>query len=84
MIRNYFITTLRNLYRNKVFTLINIFGLAIGLACVILFFLWVSDEVSYDRFHQNRDRVFNLLSIFSREESNFHVGNPLPPGTHPE
>ena len=48
MIRNYFITTIRNLVRNKIFALINIFGFAIGLACVILFFLWVSDEVSYE------------------------------------
>jgi len=78
MIRNYFMTTLRNLIRNKVFALINIFGLAIGLACVILFFLWVSDEVSYDRFHQNKDRIFNLLSIFSRQETNSMSVTPFP------
>ena len=78
MIRNYFLTTLRNLYRNKVFALINIFGFAIGIACVILFFLWVSDEVSYDRFHENRDRTYNLLSIFSREETNSMSVTPFP------
>ncbi len=78
MIRNYIITTLRNLYRNKVFALINIFGLAVGLACVILFYLWVGDEVSYDRFHQNKERVYNLLSIFSREETNSMSVTPFP------
>ena len=78
MIRNYFLTTLRNLYRNKVFALINIFGFAIGIACVILFFLWVSDEVSYDRFHENRDRTYNLLSIFSREDTNSMSVTPFP------
>ena len=78
MLKNYFLTTLRNLYRNKVFSLINISGLAIGLACVILFFLWVSDEVSYDRFHQNKERTYNLLSIFSQEETNSMSVTPFP------
>ena len=70
MIINYFISTIRNLVRNKVFALINIFCFAIGIPCVILFFLWVSDEVSYDRFHENKERTYNLLSIFTREETN--------------
>lgn len=78
MIRNYFLSTIRNLYRNKVFALINIFGLAIGLACVILFFLWVSDEVSYDRFHENMERTYNLLSVFPSEESNSMSVTPFP------
>lgn len=78
MIRSYFLSTLRNLYRNKVFSLINLFGFAMGIACVILFFLWVSDEVSYDRFHENRDRTYNLLSVFSREESNSMSVTPFP------
>lgn len=78
MIRNYFITTIRNLVRNKVFALINIFGFAIGIACVILFFLWVSDEVSYDRFHENRDRTYNLLSIFARGDGNSMSVTPFP------
>jgi len=64
--------------RNKVFSLINIFGFAIGIACVILFFLWVSDEVSYDRFHENRDRTYNLLSIFARGEGNSMSVTPFP------
>ena len=78
MIRNYFISTIRNLVRNRVFALINIFGFAIGIACVILFFLWVSDEVSYDRFHENRDRTYNLLSIFARGDGNSMSVTPFP------
>jgi len=78
MIRNYFITTIRNLVRNKVFALINIFGFAIGIACVILFFLWVSDEVSYDRFHKNKERTYNLLSIFARGDGNSMSVTPFP------
>jgi len=78
MIRNYFLSTIRNLLRNKVFSLINLLGFAMGIACVILFFLWVSDEVSYDRFHENRNRTYNLLSVFSREESNSMSVTPFP------
>lgn len=78
MFRNYFLSTLRNLYRNKVFSLINIFGFGVGIACVILFFLWVSDEISFDRFHENRERTFNLLSVFSSGEVNSMSVTPFP------
>jgi len=78
MIRNYFLSTIRNLFRNKVYALINIFGFAMGIACVILFFLWVSDEVSYDRFHENKERTYNLLSIFNRGETNSMSVTPFP------
>jgi putative ABC transport system permease protein len=60
------------------FSAINLLGLAIGLVCVILFFLWVKDELSYDRFHRNRERTYNLLTIFSREESNSMSVTPFP------
>lgn len=78
MIRNYFLSTIRNLVKNKVFALINIFGFAVGIACVILFYLWVTDEVSYDRYHENRDRTYNLLSIFARGEENSMSVTPFP------
>ena len=78
MIRNYILTTVRNLFRNKVFALINIIGFAIGIACVILFFLWVSDEVSYDRFHENRDRIFNLVSVFPLDDMHSMSVTPFP------
>ena len=78
MIRNYFLSTIRNLLKNKVFALINIFGFAIGIACVILFYLWVTDEVSYDRFHKNRDRTYNVLTVFSRAEQNSMSVTPFP------
>jgi ABC-type antimicrobial peptide transport system permease subunit len=78
MFRNYFLSTLRNLYRSKVFALINIFGFAVGIACVILFYLWVSDEMSYDRFHENRGRSYNLLSVFTRGEVNSMSVTPFP------
>jgi putative ABC transport system permease protein len=61
MIRNYFITALRNLRRSKAFSAINIIGLSLGLACCMLIFLYVMDEVSYDRFHVNAVNIYQLV-----------------------
>ncbi len=61
MFSNYLKTSLRIILRNKVFSFINVLGLAIGLTCFILIFLWVSDEIGYDRFHKNADRLYRLL-----------------------
>lgn len=62
MFRNYFKTTFRNMRRNKLFTGLNIFGLATGLACSILIFLWVQDELSYDKFNPGADKIFRLTA----------------------
>jgi len=78
MVRNYLLSIWRSLVRNSLFSLINIIGLAVGIACVVLFFLWVSDEVSFDRFHRNRERIYNLLSVFPREKSNSMSVTPFP------
>jgi len=60
MIKNYFITALRNLQRNKIYSFTNIIGLSLGLACAMLIVLYVKDEVSYDRFHKNVNRVYRV------------------------
>ncbi|HTK20770.1 MAG TPA: ABC transporter permease [Mucilaginibacter sp.] len=61
MIRNYFKTAFRNLWRNKGFSLINIVGLSVGLACCMLIFLYTMDEVSYDRFNVNATNIYHLV-----------------------
>lgn len=61
MLKNYFKIAFRNLIRKKVFSFINIFGLAIGMACTILILLWVQDELSYDNFHKNGDNIYRVL-----------------------
>jgi len=53
----------RNLLRNKAFGLINISGLAIGMACTILLLLWVNHELSYDQFHDNSEDIFQVANI---------------------
>src|SRR6187402_2675376 len=65
MIRNYFKTAWRNLLRYKLFSGLNIFGLATGMACSILIFLWVLDELSFDKFNSNADRIFRLTAKVS-------------------
>jgi putative ABC transport system permease protein len=58
MWKNYLKITLRNLIRQKGYSFINISGLALGLACCILIFLWVADELGFDRFHANSKNLF--------------------------
>jgi len=62
MLNNYIKISLRNIIKHKVFSFINIFGLALGLACFLLIFLWVHDEFKFDRFHENRDEIFQVYS----------------------
>ncbi len=60
MFRNYLKTAFRNLVRYKIYSAINIIGLAVGLAACMLIVLYVGHESSYDRFHKNADRIFWL------------------------
>lgn len=61
MLRNYLKTAWRNLLRHKLFSMINISGLAIGMACCILITLFVRDELSYDRYHEKGERIYRVL-----------------------
>jgi hypothetical protein len=58
MIRNFFIVAFRNLRRNRVFSTINILGLAIGMASAVLIGLWIQNELGFDRFHVKEDRLY--------------------------
>jgi ABC-type antimicrobial peptide transport system permease subunit len=62
MFKNYFKVTWRNLFRNKSFSLINITGLAIGMASAVLILLWIQNELSYDLFHTKKDRIYQLYN----------------------
>ena len=61
MLRSYLKTAVRNLMRNKTFSLINISGLGLGIACSLFIYLWVLDECSYDDFHANGDRLYKVI-----------------------
>lgn len=62
MIKNYFKTAFRNLWRNKNFTVINIAGLAVGIAVCLCIFLVIQFELSFDNFHSKKDRIYRIIT----------------------
>lgn len=61
MIKNYTKITIRNLKKHKFYSFINITGLAIGIACCLIIFLWVQNELGYDRFHKNAGELYRIF-----------------------
>jgi ABC-type antimicrobial peptide transport system permease subunit len=61
MIRNYFKIALRNIKRHSAYSILNISGMAIGMACSILILLWVQDEWSFDRYFKNADNLYRVI-----------------------
>jgi predicted permease len=81
MLRNYLIIAIRSLLRQKGFSLINILGLATGLACTLLILLWVQDELSYDKFHRFADRLYRVEEDQYYSGEVYHVNvTPYPSG----
>jgi len=79
MIKNYFVVAFRNLKRNKVFSFINIAGLAIGLAACWMITLYVANETSYDQYHANAGRIFRIAQHGSWSGGNFNLAvTPAP------
>lgn len=62
MIKNYLKIAWRNLLKNKGFTAINIIGLSLGIGCFIVIAMYVTDELSFDQYHENSDRIFRINS----------------------
>ncbi len=85
MLKNYIITALRIIVRNKVFSSINIFGLALGMACTIVILVWVQDELSYDKFHKKSDRIYHAylrihdprLTLNFQPTTSHELGRPM-------
>jgi putative ABC transport system permease protein len=73
MIKNYFKIALRNLWKHKGFSAINIVGLASGLACFILIALYVADELSYDRYNEKATRIYRLNADILFGGNNLHL-----------
>ncbi|HEY4288206.1 MAG TPA: ABC transporter permease [Puia sp.] len=78
MFKNFFKVTYRNLLRNKGFSVINITGLAIGMAAAMLIFLWIQDEVSYDQFHKNKDRIYESWNRVAFDGKKLSSWNSVP------
>jgi putative ABC transport system permease protein len=77
MLQNHLKVAVRSLLRNKLFSFINIFGLALGMACSLLIWLWVQDEISYNRFYPNLSRIYFVRSGFDWKGQT-GAGEPTP------
>lgn len=79
MILSYFTVALRNLLRHKLFSIINIGGLAIGLAAFWMIALYIGNELSFDRYHANAERIFRIAQHAEWDGGNFHGAiTPVP------
>jgi putative ABC transport system permease protein len=77
MLKNYITTVFRIFFRNKVYSYINIIGLSIAMACVIFILMWIRDELSYDTFHINKDRLY-LINIKEANNPGGHGNDNAP------
>lgn len=77
MLTSYLHVAFRHLTKHKGYTLINILGLAIGIACFILILRYVQDELSYDRFHTEVDRIYRVAEIIEGAEESASVPFPV-------
>ncbi len=67
MFKNHLKIALRNIWKHKAYSFINIVGLAIGVAACLLLLLWVQDELSFDRYHEKADRIYRIASQYESE-----------------
>ena len=79
MFKNYIKIALRNFLKRKTYSLISILGLSIGITCCFLIMLYVKQETSFDRFHNNADRIYRLAVETERAEGKeYTAATPFP------
>lgn len=85
MLSNYIKVAIRNLLRQKGFSFINIFGLALGITCTALIGMWVNDELSFDRFHKDYERIYRVTATLPEMKVHAAVSSaPLGPAIKEE
>lgn len=81
MLKNYFKIAWRNLLKSKIYSIINIFGLATGMAVAMLIAIWIWDEVTYDHYHHNHEQLAQIMSTIvdksGKKTTNQAVPNPM-------
>ncbi len=79
MLSNYLKTAWRNIVRHKGYSFLNVFGLAVGMACALFVLFWVQDELSFDRFHANAGTLYRVEQDQATGQGKFHVNlTPYP------
>ena len=79
MFKNYFKTALRSLWKNKVTSFINLFGLAVGMTAAVFIFLWVQNEMTVDNYHTDKDNIFRITNSIqiSKDEAWVWENSPM-------
>jgi len=77
MIKNYWKMTWRNLKKHPGYTVINLTGLAVGLACCLVILIWVRSELSFDRFHIASDRLYRVFTLWEKGQYGTYLPAPL-------
>ena len=80
MVRHFFKIALRNLERNKAYTLINVICLALGITCAILTFTLIKYHLSFDTFHSKKDRIYRITTEFHQDGISREANVPQPMG----
>jgi len=76
MLKNYFKTAFRNLWKHKVFSFINLTGLAVGMTACFLIYLYISFELSYDAFHTKADRIYRIVADIKTPTETLNTSGP--------
>jgi putative ABC transport system permease protein len=71
MLKNLFKIALRNIFKDKVYSSINILGLTIGITCSMFLFMYILDELSYDRYHTNANNIYRIVSNIKEPDNSF-------------
>ncbi|MCB2221465.1 MAG: ABC transporter permease [Bacteroidetes bacterium] len=81
MLKSYFLSLYRNFIKNKFYSFLNVVGLSVGIATAIFILLYIQDELGYDRYHKNHERIFRLESEFTvSNNQNTYATVPAPLG----
>ena len=76
MLKSYLVIALRGLRQRKLYTAINVAGLAVGLACCLLLVLYLQHELSYDRFHAKAERIYRIVSDWETPSEKRRIMSP--------
>ena len=77
MFKNYLKIAIRNLFKQKLYSFINIFGLSLGVGCCILIYTFIQHEMSYDEFHENRDQIYRVTTTTKAPYSRKHPATAI-------
>ena len=79
MIKNYFKIAIRSLIKNKVYSFINLVGLSVGLACVLVIVSYINLELSYDKYHVNNENIYRITEYRTRDGNKVHSATAFGP-----